>query len=82
MMYIHSVCGDCEHFTDCYNKEVASLMTFRAANLTAYTNRRTNGKKVKQMTVYDKIAVCSALALSIIALFVSMFVYYERGDKK
>lgn len=25
MMYIHSVCGDCEHFTDCYNKEVASF---------------------------------------------------------
>lgn len=25
MMWIHTVCGDCEHFPDCYNKDVASF---------------------------------------------------------
>ena len=33
------------------------------------------------MTIYDKIAVCSAFAISIIALFVSMFVYYDRKGR-
>lgn len=34
------------------------------------------------MNIFDRIAVCSGFALSIIALFVSMFVYYDRRNHK